>query len=304
MIIVSQVNLGDNNEEILPMNSEEFPYVCLHAVMDHFIGKSIAWHWHSAFEIDYVEEGEVEFRTVNEILHLRKGSAIFINSNILHSVHAKERMKGCRIYAHLFDMNFLSGMHNSIFEQQYIIPVLKCKELPACAILPDSPKRIQMIDQLLESIHLCEKEDFGYEFEIRSNLSRFWYMMLEENAEILKQNSSGSNADSTRIKRMMKFVHEHYSEKLTLLDIAETANISSRECMRCFQRSIGVSPINYLNDYRIRMAAKMLLQTDCNIISIGENCGFSSNSYFGKVFRETFGCTPKRYRSLKLQMSS
>lgn len=304
MIIESQANLGNHNEEILPMNSEEFPYACMYAEMDHYIGKSIPWHWHSAFEIDYVEEGEMEFRTVNEIIRLQQGSAIFINSNILHDVHVKEGMRGCRIYAHFFNMHFLSGMYNSIFEHHYIIPVLKCKELPAYAIRPDSPRKIRMIDQLLQSIKLCEREDFGYEFEIRANLSRFWYMMIEETSEILKQNSSSRNTDSNRLKMMMKFVHENYSEKLTLLDIAQSANISPRECTRCFQRSIGFSPINYLNDYRIRMAAKMLLQTDHNIIAIGENCGFSSSSYFGKVYRETFGCTPKEYRKLKLQTFS
>ena len=44
------------------------------------------------------------------------------------------------------------------------------------------------------------------------------------------------------------------------------------------------------------MAAQMLLQTGDNIITISENCGFSSNSYFGKVFHESMGCTPMEYR--------
>ncbi|WP_243117307.1 helix-turn-helix transcriptional regulator [Muricomes intestini] len=46
----------------------------------------------------------------------------------------------------------------------------------------------------------------------------------------------------------------------------------------------------------MRAAAKMLLQTNDSIMDIGEKCGFSSNSYFGKVFRESLGCTPKEYR--------
>ncbi|WP_109713767.1 helix-turn-helix transcriptional regulator [Faecalicatena contorta] len=71
---------------------------------------------------------------------------------------------------------------------------------------------------------------------------------------------------------------------------------TARENIQCFQRSIGMSPVNYLNNCRIRMEAKMLLQTANLIMDIGENCGFSSNSYLGKVFRETLGCTPKEYR--------
>ncbi|WP_394916419.1 helix-turn-helix domain-containing protein [uncultured Robinsoniella sp.] len=75
-----------------------------------------------------------------------------------------------------------------------------------------------------------------------------------------------------------------------------TANISTRECSRCFQRCIKLSPMNYLNEHRIRMAAQMLLQTNKSIMTISECCGFSSSSYFGKIFQDYMGCTPKNYR--------
>ena len=105
-----------------------------------------------------------------------------------------------------------------------------------------------------------------------------------------------NDAFSYAIKKMMQFIHEHYADKITLGDIAISTNISTRECSRCFQRCIKISPINYLNEHRIRMAAQMLLQTDKNIITISENCGFSSSSYFSKLFQKIMGCTPKNYR--------
>ena len=296
MIIKSGVNLGDNSEEIVPTHSEDFPYVCMYADLDSHIGQCFPWHWHALFEIDYVKEGEVDFCTSDNIYHLKKGDAIFINSNVLHTVRARDGVSGCKIYAHLFDMHFLSGMYNSIFEQNYFLPVLKCKTLQAAVIRPDSRRRLHMIEQILNALELNEKETFGYEFEIRTELSRFWCMLLEETKEIRSSDKNTSETDANRIKVMIQYIREHYAEKITLTDIAHAASVSGREYTRCFSRWLGLSPMNYLNDYRIRMAAKLLLQTDSSIITISESCGFSSNSYFGKVFHEIMGCTPKEYR--------
>lgn len=296
MIFVSGANLGDYQEEILPAASEEFPYVCLHGEMDRYIGKEIPWHWHPYFEIDYVEEGEFEFYTTEGVCSLKKGEAVFINSNILHGVRVKEGQRGCRNYALLFDMHFLSGMYNSVFEQNYMLPIVTCRELETYPIRPDCHQRIQMLDLILTVIEQSEKEGFGYEFGIRADLSRFWCMLLLETEKLRKNSSGHRETDISRIKAMMQYIQEHYGEKLSLEEIAKAASISSREGIRCFQKNIGMSPIKYLNDYRIRKAARRLLETGESIMEIGENCGFSSNSYFGKVFRETFGCTPKEYR--------
>lgn len=231
---------------------------------------------------------------------MKKGDAIFINSNTLHDIRISNGARECKIYAHLFDMHFLTGMYNSIFEQNYVLPILRCRELQTYTVSPNTYRRIRMLDTILKTIGLNEKETFGYEFEIRAELCRFWCMLMEETETIRRETSEKNDHDISRIKVMMQYIHKHYSERLTLADIARTANISSRESIRCFQRSIGMAPINYLNDYRIREAAKMLLQTNDSIMDIGEKCGFSSNSYFGKVFRESLGCTPKEYRNKKL----
>ena len=154
-----------------------------------------------------------------------------------------------------------------------------------------------MIENFLKIIELSKEEPFGFEFEIRTQLSRFWYALLEETADLREQNTEKSTIDIDRLKAMMQFIHEHFMDKITLEGISLSASISSRECSRCFQRCIKTTPINYLNEYRIRMAAQMLLQTDKSIITISEDCGFSSSSYFSKLFQKVMGYTPKDYRN-------
>ena len=299
MIKVDSLHLDENNEEILPVYTEAFPYVCMSREMDGCIARSIPWHWHSPFEIDYVEKGEMEYRTTSDTYLLHEGDAIFINSNVMHDIRVKEGMHGCKIYAHIFDMHFLSGLYNSIFEQKYFLPFLKCKELQMFYIHPDSRRRIAMMDHLLTAIEISEREESGYEFKIRNELSDFWCLLFAETETIRSQNSTWNDTDTKRIKEMLLYIHEHYAEKIMIKNIAAASSISERECSRCFQKCVGMSPVDYLNDYRTRMAAEHLLKTDESILDIGLNCGFSSSSYFSKIFHEMFDCTPKEYRNRK-----
>ena len=72
--------------------------------------------------------------------------------------------------------------------------------------------------------------------------------------------------------------------------------ISVSEALRCFHNTIGLTPIQYLKNYRIQQAAAQLQNTDRKISEIGNACGFQEMSYFAKAFREIMGVTPSRYR--------
>ena len=91
-------------------------------------------------------------------------------------------------------------------------------------------------------------------------------------------------------------IQENYAEKLTLQEIADASAISTRECLRCFQNSIHQSPIEYLTEYRIQAAAKLLESTDLSVTEISIRTGWGSGSYFTKAFREIRGKTPNAYR--------
>lgn len=300
MLSVSKFVLENNHMEILPMDQIEFPYICYFREMDDSpLGKSFPWHWHNAMEIDYAAEGEIEIKTPGRTIILQKGDAAFINSNVMHNISSRNNMPGCKIYAHLFDMHLLSGMFNSIYEKKYLVPVMKCPDLQIYLIHADSYRHVQMLEKIIYLLKLADEEPFGYEFEIRSELCRFWCLFFEDTASLRKDSTERGNMDEERLKQMMDYIHTNYAEKITLDEIAAAASISPRECTRCFQRCIGISPVNYLINYRVRTAARMLLTTGRSITSISEDCGFSSPSYFGKTFYDYTHCTPREYRRQK-----
>ena len=295
MLIESYFQSDREQREIFPVEMTDFPCHCRHNELDWYPDKTIPWHWHNAFEINYLEAGAMICRTPDQTVTVKKGEALFINTGVLHTCTAAE--PDCAYYTHLFDMHFLSGMYNSIFEEKYFLPVSKNSAFQSWLVRPDSLAHIRMLGSVLRCVELHRAEPPGYEFDIRTELCSFWRGMLDDSAEIRASAPPRNTADTERIKRMMDFIHTHCAERLSLDDIADAANVSRRECTRCFRRCIDSTPNEYLNACRVRMAADLLQRTSKSVLDISEECGFSSASYFGKVFREAMGFTPKDYRN-------
>ncbi|HBE79959.1 MAG TPA: hypothetical protein DDW65_19595 [Firmicutes bacterium] len=106
-----------------------------------------------------------------------------------------------------------------------------------------------------------------------------------------------SDIDSLRIKKMIDYIHDHYTERLELAPIAKTAGIGERECLRYFQRMIQISPLQYLIKYRVTKGASMLLDDKtCSVSDVSIRCGFDSPSNFIQTFKRFFKCSPREYR--------
>lgn len=296
MIITEGFKANENNMELLPDTPGAFPCLCKFVDLRDYVGNSVPWHWHHSFEINYIVRGDAAVMFADKRIDLRQCEAVFINSNVLHSVPCPPDDDMWRYYTVFFDSEFISGGYNNLFSQKFILPITACRDLQSFPIRSDTADGIRMLGILIDIIELFREEPFGYEFLIRSKLSDFW-LLLYKLTEGIRKASGGSNlTDEIRIKQMIQYIEEHYGDKVLLEDIATAAGVSGRECSRCFSRTVKMSPIDYLNRYRVRMAAGKMLKTGDSIGIIAEECGFTSDSYFGKMFKSIMGCSPREYR--------
>lgn len=294
MIIRTNFQVKPSKEELFSNDLGKFPFHCLYVDSSGFIGDIFPWHWHTAFEIDYIAGCDVRFDFAGTSLYVPQGNAIFINSGEIHS-YQPQMKEGCKIYAFLFELAFLSGDYNNAMFQKYITPVINAK-LTALKISPDMSFFKVMSTNIANMIQLCSDESDYYEFQVHSELGEFWCCLIEE-LKLQNEFLCSKSRDNERIRKMLDFIHSNYCNPLSLQEIAAAATIGTRECSRCFRRSIGRSPVDYLNDYRVQMAIRLLVTTDKNITEISETTGFSSISYFGKVFKQHTGVSPLQYRA-------
>ena len=297
MILNNVFHTDYKNHDHIPFSSPGFPYVCIHSNLELYSDRCVPWHWHTSLEIATVISGTIEVKTPDHTILLEAGDTVFVNTGVLHTYKAHGKDPAVQ-HAHLFHMDFLSGAERSVFEEKYMLPVTRCTALQAWRIHPDTRRRMEMSAAALTAADLAKEEREGYEFDIRTQLSTFWRGLLEETKEVRMAAPVRNTADAERIKLMMDFVRDHYTESITVEDIAASAGISTRECTRCFRRSIGTSPVEHLSQFRVRMAAKALRETTKTVLEISEECGFSSPSYFSKVFRDLTGRTPREYQKM------
>lgn len=296
MIIQKDVLIGQDQREIIDRTNAGIQYQFNEDFYDRFTEKYVPWHWHDFIEIVYIISGNIEYSFPEKKQMVHKGELLFVNSNILHSILPECDLSGCKMYVVLFDYHFLSGNYNSDIEQKYFLPLLGCDSLPFYAFHSENGATAHMVHEFLAALEEDQKEAYGYEFRVQTHLTTLWMEFLKElQPEI--DSSKPQNAHSVkRLKTMMTYIQKHYQEKLLLEDIAASANISRRECSRCFQTNLNETPVDYLNRYRTGKAAHMLLRTDLSILNISEECGFSSGSYFSKIFGEIMKCTPKEFQ--------
>ncbi|HAF25787.1 MAG TPA: hypothetical protein DCG85_00585 [Lachnospiraceae bacterium] len=98
------------------------------------------------------------------------------------------------------------------------------------------------------------------------------------------------------LRDVEKEIQNHYAENISLREMSQKFFINNAYLGQMFKKKYGVSFKDYLTDYRIKMAAKMLVNTDKKIISIAEEVGYKDSDYFVQKFIERMGCTPSKYR--------
>ena len=140
--------------------------------------------------------------------------------------------------------------------------------------------------------------DFAYELECMCRVVKILAATLryidEKNSDLLLR--TGSLVSIERAREIIAYIYTHYHEKIEVEDIAKQVGISRNECFRCFKRFTGKKPVEYLNDYRLLMAAQLLQETENSIENISAECGFASASFFGKMFKGKYGKTPLQFR--------
>ncbi|MDF2886808.1 MAG: cupin [Lacrimispora sp.] len=288
------LNLNRNRLELQPHGTLDFP--CAGFCSQHTDSSDdiIPWHWHEEMEIIYVASGRLKLRVPGKTVCLQQGEAVFINSNILHFAAAETH---CEIHSLVFHSTLITGQDQSIFALRYITPLINCMTLNICHLTLAYIWEKIIVSDFIHAFDAIVLEPSGYEFTVRENLSHFCLTLYQQYEQEVEKEYNHQNQDSMRMRKMLDFIHEHYSDHITLAQIAKSADIGERECLRCFQKEIQISPMQYLIKYRVTLSATMLSQTPGSSISeISTKCGFDSPSNFSQMFKRFFLCTPGDYR--------
>lgn len=132
-----------------------------------------------------------------------------------------------------------------------------------------------------------------YESLARVFLVKLLQRYGEERAESLEF-ARGFTAQA--YKRVLDHVAAHFAQPIAIEDLARVAGLSTAHFSRLFKETLGDTPYQFVMDYRVEQAKRMLADRERPLIDVALSCGFSDQPHFTGIFKRLTGKTPKEWR--------
>lgn len=252
---------------------------------------SLYMHMHAEFEFLYLYSGEMDVRTGNKHFLLHENEAVFIPSNVIHCATSD---RSCHYAALVFGDSFLVDFRD-IEADKYFPPALYASDTAAVKITEQTSWEQNILSNL-KYILQNDIED-KKELFVKGHLLIIWQQMHQ-----YVFSSHGTNIGADTINNLQKVIHyikNNYSHDIPLDELAQEAHMSRSHFCRQFKEFTNLTPMEYLNRFRIMKCCEYLTSTDWDIKKIIYTCGYNNISYFNRVFKKEIGCTPSEYRQVK-----
>ncbi len=244
------------------------------------------YHWHAECELIYLCSGTLNLSVDGKIYKLDKGDTIFLNSEAVHGGISEH----CDYECLVFDLESLfSGAKLCMQEFQPIMDSIGM----TCLVFSSGSNVSKTAETMFA--FMCEKPK-GYHFFGRGELMKLLgYMMQTNDLEKGTALTPAYLKKLRKLKLVIRYISEHYREQIALCDLAEQCGMNANYFCRAFKEFTGMTPVEYLNFYRIESACEQISKMEGNITNIAFLCGFNDFSYFIKVFKKFKGVTPSKY---------
>lgn len=272
--------------------SADFPYttyICTIPLDFSFV----PLHWHDEIELIYIKKGTGVISVDLERYHVISGSIVLILPGQLHAIEGipNETLEYENI---IFSLNMLMGKGHDTCTRDYFKPILHgtC-DLPQ-VITPELPWYSAFVSCLDEADEICKYYPVAYPLAIKSKLFQMFYILFYNQTKRPPKSRPQKSIDKT--KYILQYISEHYQTHLSIEAMAETCHLSESHFMKFFKSTVGMTFTEYINDYRLSIAAHLLTSTDLQVIDIAASCGFDNVSYFNRLFKRKYRTTPSLYR--------
>lgn len=251
-------------------------------------------HWHEEMEIIYIKKGHGYVTVDFKEYKVSRSTIILILPGQLHSIEQYDDLS-MEYENILFNVNMLIPRTEDTCSTEFLRPLLNGKITVPSVFSIVSP-HYEAISACIDACdEICRTKPEGYDLFIKGKLFELFYI-LSNHCRNEKNPRTVKSLDKTKL--VLKYIETNYMHKITVADAAKELDFSESHFMRYFKETMGTSFIDYLREYRLVMAARLLIASDSTILSIAEEVGFENLSYFNRAFKKHYGITPSQYRKL------
>jgi len=155
----------------------------------------------------------------------------------------------------------------------------------------------EVTDLINKLIRVCSSTDKAKNIYADLHLKELLIRLIQ--TQHLQQVVLDSSADNnhSRLHYVLNYIHEHLTEKIAVDALSRKAYLSRNMFFKWFKEQFGITPLEYINRERVKLAKQLLSNPHHNIATVSKLCGFTDVNYFVRTFKKTEGTTPKAYQS-------
>lgn len=250
-------------------------------------------HWHDEMEFIYIKKGKGIVSADFSQYLVESGTIVLILPGQLHSIEQAdgETMEYENI---IFHPNILLSKSADASNTDFLLPLFSGDLTVPTIFKPTDPFYAEISACIDANDEIRKTFPKGYPLFLKSQLFLLFFVLVDKYSNI---NTEKKDAKSLKkMKRILKYIENNYMNRITIAEIAKEVNLSQSHFMKFFKNVMGTSFIDYLNEYRLTMASRLLLSSDSSILDIAAEVGYDNLSYFNRTFKKRFGQTPSAYR--------
>lgn len=250
------------------------------------------FHYHNNIELGICYKGCGLFFIDGRVVPFSAGDAVIIFQNQLHIAQSDKSEPSLWKFINIDPLNMLSDL--KLADLNIIMETLKYKKVIKNLYTRDSDPEINRLVRIVfDEIDSCRK---NYQPMIRSVV---WSLMLELSRLNITEGNAQPEADYVNLMKItpaLQFISDNYMDPINLDDLSNICHLSQPHLRRLFRTAMALSPIEYLNIVRIKMASILLVNLEEPIIEISMKVGYTTISSFNRHFRSIMGVSPKEWR--------
>lgn len=264
------------------------------------IGNVYPAHYHSYIEILYGIEGNYQILLNGKPYHFGEGDLVIINSKEVHQIDTSSTLKGKYVVLRFEPETFYNSMFESGLQLKYVMPFILETSNHQKVIRKQDVDNSCIPDLLYQILEEYKEQSYGYELAIKNHIGRIFLWILRYLHQSGTCFSMGLDINTTRIKCLqpaLDYILTHYNEQLKATDLAILCGMSYSHFSRTFNKEMKMNFSEYINYIRIMEAERLLITTEMNITEIALIVGFTTTSYFIKLFKHYKKVSPRRFRA-------
>lgn len=245
-------------------------------------------HWHEEAELTLITSGKCIYKIDLVEYEVEEGDILFVPPLFLHSI-TLENNKKASSETYVFHLKFLGGNSTDICSTRYLAPIMNQEFSMPYVIKPNHPAYVSL-RKIFNQINTTYDESIiGYELALKSLFLQTIFLLLQYSKKVV---APETEKVSDKIKNVLDYIELHYSETITVSQLAKLCYFSDYHFMRFFKKHMNMTCVEYINNLRLEKAVELFEKGNLSIMEVSLSVGFHNLSYFHRAFKKKYRMTP------------